>query len=831
MLPGGTDFNAQSPSVKQRLTWHPEDDIRSTEISVKRVFATAYAPMDAKRRNGFITLAYEDISAAFRELFGDDAPPTWFEFAAWSSDTVGHLMGGPIAGRTGTRALGYGNRMVFLDVAWLGASFHELFRDENADIDKQWTTLLGALKRPLPRPPGRSGLVAGEGGLQRFKHGPAKSPVPCKPPNSSDLATLTMLGSVHPSAMFGARGMEALKNALAAHRQGRPADRDRDMNRANLLLAAHEQRALREALTVSFRLGFRRRFGWIAWVGAHGPASFIASQRSWVRWQPPNWFMKLEDWYVQFLTMHVASLAVGSTKHRISDLQALQRQTLEPWRSVLSGFEYRKGWTDFGFRMAFISRLFANYDSVPVGVLPEFRKASMRGVGIDPELPPHHDPPPPMLAAQMADLRLHVDTLADDAVTVSLPPITLPADADNEFAADVNTTEARSAPLRNPETRSSTMAVVREDVLKRLKKLEDDGLFTREDLDGACDVFHKWQGLLLTMLLFRSLPCDYSCPIGAHVVGLHSALTRAPVRRSGQTATFLFDCFGPDVSWHDGDAIDSIAGLRMMHALVRSQVLHNSSWDRSAFGEPLSLEDIFGTMLSFVIPVFLGFDEFKFNITEAERDAYTRAWCALGHLLGVPLDVVKAPDGQRLLSYRQAHEVAETIWARQRATQPSLDGARLIEAMLEDYSDTFPRPIKTLPVDLLRTFGDKDVFGLLSVPRGHQRLQRTLRAMVRASALISHVPFLGPRCVRSFSGFVGARIRRYITHEHFGRPFRREPDTAPVQPVYLREALLRDTVEDRPSEQDREIRNQFAKQLGGIAHEFADWELKLLLHG
>ncbi|MEZ5230553.1 MAG: oxygenase MpaB family protein [Acidimicrobiales bacterium] len=315
-----------------------------------------------------------------------------------------------------------------------------------------------------------------------------------------------------------------------------------------------------------------------------------------------------------------------------------------------------------------------------------------------------------------------------------------------------------------------------------------EGILSPADIRACLDLYAESSTVIYMGLLFRSLPDGYAAAKGVKVLGTISDLATDPVRRIGETAQFLRDIFATDASWTrngtdrrmtpDGPAAESIFGVRLLHALVSRKLL-DAGWDTETDGPPINGEDLLGTALSFVVPVFEMVDDLGIDISDEQREAYTHVWCAIGHLLGLPLDAVTVddPNGRRPFTYAEARDLARLI--RWRHHNRSLDGVRLGEALVAGVADGFPRFFDWVGTGLFQAVGNPAVNRLLLVTerRGrarsevvatlvsaslrHERTKVFARSFVRVAGRFWLAPFLAEGSSRPY--------RRPLTEAEAGR--------------------------------------------------------------
>ena len=98
-----------------------------------------------------------------------------------------------------------------------------------------------------------------------------------------------------------------------------------------------------------------------------------------------------------------------------------------------------------------------------------------------------------------------------------------------------------------------------------------------------------------------------------------------------------------------------------------------------------------------------------------QRTALVRHWLAVGHLLGVPRDLIGPPPQDRLWDEAEAQKIVEAV--RGRHFRRSIAGVHLMEELHEDIADHVPLIARRLAPRVIWQLGDLNVLTLLLVPR------------------------------------------------------------------------------------------------------------------
>jgi hypothetical protein len=172
-----------------------------------------------------------------------------------------------------------------------------------------------------------------------------------------------------------------------------------------------------------------------------------------------------------------------------------------------------------------------------------------------------------------------------------------------------------------------------------------------------------------------------------------------------------------------------------MHASIRQFIRHDPKWRDTwdpEWGVPINQEDLAGTLMTFSIQILDGFKRFRIPVSDAEAEAFLHVWKVIGHLMGVlpeliPVDVA---DG---------YDLAYAILDHQKG--PSVAGKELTAALLGFMEAKIPfRPLRGLPVTLMRHCVDKDIADMLAIPRANW----TVVLILAGNALVRVIETLFP---------------------------------------------------------------------------------------
>ena len=178
------------------------------------------------------------------------------------------------------------------------------------------------------------------------------------------------------------------------------------------------------------------------------------------------------------------------------------------------------------------------------------------------------------------------------------------------------------------------------------------------------EVYSLYAPEIAMLLFFRSLPATYSCWRGASVLVKtgrmveHHHSIKMFTARLMETAQFVVDIMRPGAFSSTGGGVMLALKVRLIHAAIRHFIKTKGDWDSEEFGEPINHEDMSGTLLSFSSLILEGLDKQKFGLTEEEKEAYYHSWRVVGHLMGLPIELM--PE-----SYSESLALGHTIMDQQ----------------------------------------------------------------------------------------------------------------------------------------------------------------------
>lgn len=218
----------------------------------------------------------------------------------------------------------------------------------------------------------------------------------------------------------------------------------------------------------------------------------------------------------------------------------------------------------------------------------------------------------------------------------------------------------------------------------------------------AQEIFGVMGPEILAVLGFYSLPADYAAKKGVQVLYRTGRLLTNPTRRVFETTQMVVDVMAPGGLGPHGRGLRSAQKVRLMHAAVRHLLKNDprQPWD-PALGTPINQEDLAGTLMSFSFVVLDGLERLGAELAPEDRDAYFRAWMAIGRIMGVKDELI--PE-----TLDECRALTQLIHERQIAGSP--EGAALAKALLEGYRGLMPWLLKGAPLSTIHFFLDRDPF-------------------------------------------------------------------------------------------------------------------------
>ncbi len=207
-----------------------------------------------------------------------------------------------------------------------------------------------------------------------------------------------------------------------------------------------------------------------------------------------------------------------------------------------------------------------------------------------------------------------------------------------------------------------------------------------QQLALAQRVFAERGPLILLSLVTCSLAECYALANGVQALYLtHQMDERHIYRRIYETAQFIIDICQAGGLDPGGRGLRAIQKVRLMHGSIRhlllagvpddhdaasrgfSDVLLGTTWDTERLGLPLCFEDQAYTQISFGFVTLRSLERFGSPCTSTEGAAWLHLWAVVGHLLGLPDDLLAHTphDATRLYAGIRAHQTGGTRAGRE----------------------------------------------------------------------------------------------------------------------------------------------------------------------
>ena len=113
------------------------------------------------------------------------------------------------------------------------------------------------------------------------------------------------------------------------------------------------------------------------------------------------------------------------------------------------------------------------------------------------------------------------------------------------------------------------------------------------------------------------------------------ALERGAARRVAETTQWWMDCTTPGGLEPGGDGYRGTLRVRLIHALVRQQLLQRPDWDSAQWGLPVNQLDMQATYLAFSVLFLMGQKLLGTVLSRQESEDIMHLWRYIGWLMGV----------------------------------------------------------------------------------------------------------------------------------------------------------------------------------------------------
>ena len=199
-----------------------------------------------------------------------------------------------------------------------------------------------------------------------------------------------------------------------------------------------------------------------------------------------------------------------------------------------------------------------------------------------------------------------------------------------------------------------------------------------------------WVGLTLNC---ASLAAGYRSGIGNKPLVMTGRLTRMAERRQQETARWIMAATEPAGLRREGRGFQETLRVRVVHAHVRRRLLASGRWNAAAWGLPINDTHSAWTVAGefSTVPV-RAMGDLGFQFSRDERDDIQHLWRYIGHLLGVPDDLLSDDEAQAL----ELAAVKDYVDA-----PPDDDSRALVAALIENGTP----PELLLPGPLVRLLG------------------------------------------------------------------------------------------------------------------------------
>jgi hypothetical protein len=204
-----------------------------------------------------------------------------------------------------------------------------------------------------------------------------------------------------------------------------------------------------------------------------------------------------------------------------------------------------------------------------------------------------------------------------------------------------------------------------------------------------------------------TMPVLYTSQTGAQILTCTGRLQQEAIRRAAETAHFTFDVCAAGGFAPEGRAFMSCKRVRLLHAVVRRQILRSGRWDVARDGVPINAMTLLGTVGPYSVLVTDALRRLGVPVSDDEAEGFYTLWRAAGRLLGV--DEALLPD--RSEAFRP---IFEAVLRREIGATP--EGRRLFDTWVHAAG----QPLKVLGGEngfrrIVRTLVSDDVADALGM--------------------------------------------------------------------------------------------------------------------
>lgn len=223
-------------------------------------------------------------------------------------------------------------------------------------------------------------------------------------------------------------------------------------------------------------------------------------------------------------------------------------------------------------------------------------------------------------------------------------------------------------------------------------------------------------------------------------------------RRYEETARWAFAASEPGALLPGGNGFDETVRIRLVHAVVRKKLRARPDWDRTAWGEPIHSTGMCLTNLALLLlPIRMG-ELLGMRYTFEELESLRQLWCWVGHLFGLPEDLLPSSISWALKFAQASHVIL---------APPDHDSAALIDSALRGgirAERMLPERWWPLAAPLLRPLASRLVYGTsAAIIEG---LNETAEATPARSQLAVRLlrPLVGLREWSRYRGLLGSDL-------------------------------------------------------------------------
>lgn len=199
-----------------------------------------------------------------------------------------------------------------------------------------------------------------------------------------------------------------------------------------------------------------------------------------------------------------------------------------------------------------------------------------------------------------------------------------------------------------------------------------------------------WTGLTLNC---ASLAAGYRSGAAVKPLTFTGRLVKMAYRRQQETARWLLAATSPGGLHRDALGFRETIRVRLIHASVRRRLLLSGHWQAEQWGAPLNVTDTaWGIAGEFSTVPIAAMRDAGLHYSQAERDDIQHLWRYIGHLLGVPDELLATSEARA----RELIAIKELV-----DTPADEDSRALVHALIQHGTP----PALLLPRPLASTIG------------------------------------------------------------------------------------------------------------------------------